>query len=430
MNANRNTKRSRNFHFQLFRTIPAQTTKTGYIFQLCAILLMFLVSVRPVAQELTLYQTTNLDLYSVFLQDSIYIDLHLPESHREAAGNVPFPVIMLFDSYNELTHAYNLHSIDILTLHGQIPESIIAGIPFTMQNRRHLTSQEVKAGDTISGIERMAHFIFNELLPLLKSEYEGSGPVLLFGHSRTAYLTSYLMCKRFEEFELAGSFSGFFEAGFEKNDIKNFLNTFSRASGRFNFYFSAGTALEEATYLEDYQELTQLLAGVTTPPNFSWRYIENNHANHMTNYNLSLPEVLVDYFAHYNTILDTWLFQKLETLAADSALITLQKDFDDASLFYGKTITPSPLHFFSIASYYANKRDHQIALDIYLHGKELYPNSWEMDYSIVGLYLLTGEKSLAEGWVEQTRTRILADDSISTSVKAEMIRSFDGMIGD
>jgi hypothetical protein len=428
MNANRNTKRSRNFHFQLFRTIPAQTTKTGYIFQLCAILLMFLVSVRPVAQELTLYQTTNLDLYSVFLQDSIYIDLHLPESHREAAGNVPFPVIMLFDSYNELTHAYNLHSIDILTLHGQIPESIIVGIPFTMQNRRYLTSQEIKEGDTISGIERMEFLIFDELLSLLKREFQGHGPVLLFGHSRTAFLSSYLMCRRFEEFELAGSFSGFFETGFEEKDIKTFLNTFNRTQGRFNYYFSAGTTLEEATYLNDYHKLRKHFERERNPPNFSWRYIENKHANHMTNYNLSLPEVLVDYFAHYNSILDSWLFQKLETLAPDSAVITLKQDFDSLSIIYGKTFIPAPIHIFSIASYYINNQDHHVALEIFLHGKDFYPNSWEMDYNVIELYLLTGQKSLAERWIEQTKTLITADETISPSVKAEMIRSFEAFI--
>jgi enterochelin esterase-like enzyme len=424
MNTQAITRQFPNLFFRLFQRYYTMSAKA------CLILPLFAVffSLRPAAQELTLYHSTTLDLYSDFLQDSIAIDLHLPESHTEASGNVPFPVIILFDSYNELTHAYNLHSIDILTLHGQMPESIIAGIPFTMQNRRYLTSLEIKAGDTISGIERMELFLFSELLPLLKSKYEGRGPVLLFGHSRTAYLTSYLMCKRFEEFELAGSFSGFFETGFEKNDINKLLNTFNRTSGRFSYYFSAGTAMEESTYFEDYQELTQLLASVTTPPNFSWRYIENNHANHMTNYNLSLPEALVDYFAHYNSILDTWLFYKPENLVADSALIALQKDFDDASAFYGKTITPSPLHFFSIASYYSNNLDHHVALEIYLYGKEFYPNSWEMDYNIIELYLLTGQKSLAQSWIEQTKSRILADKIISPSDKTEMIRSFEAII--
>lgn len=390
-------------------------------------LLALIFQTNLTAGELTLYQSGSLPLKSLYLQDSIILDIHLPESYNEASGSVLFPLIILFDSYNELTHAYNLHSIDILTLHGQMPESVIVGVPFTMQNRRYLTSQQVIRGDSLSGIGRMERFLFEELMPLLRDEYDAGGNVLLFGHSRTGFLTSYLMVNRSDEFDVAGSFSGFFESGFEISEMEQFLINFQHKRN-FHFYFSAGDTREEQTYYDHYSKLEQWLAQTKTPQNFNWRYIENRNANHMTNYNLSLPAVLVDYFGFYNSILDNWLFGKLESVPTDSVLLTLKKDFEDASGYYGKTIAPNPVHIYSITSHYVNNDDYQTALEVYLWGKEFYPLDYEMDYYIIDILLHTGEVEDALRWVSQTKTRIRNDNSLAPSEKTEMLQTFDGLM--
>ncbi len=395
-----------------------------------AILLVIFLTANLAAGDLTLYYSERLPLYSQHLQDSIVLDIHLPESFNEASGNVSFPLIILFDSYNELTHNYNLHSIDILTVHGQMPESVIVGVPFTMQNRRYFTSQQFTSGDTISGIERMELFIFRELIPMLSEDYVAGGNVLLFGHSRTGFLTSYLMINRSDEFDVAGSFSGFFDTGFELADMEEFLINRKPSSNHFHFYFSAGTTLEEQTYHDDFNKLEHLLAQKKTPENFIWQYIENRHANHMTNYNLSLPAVLVDYFANYNSILDNWLFGKLQTVPAESALIQLKNDFEEASFFYGKPIAPGHLHIYSIASHYMINDDLQTALDVFFWGKDFYPLAYDMDYNIIDMLLHTGEVEDAIRWVSQTKTAIRNDATLSPSEKMEMEQAFDELIGE
>jgi hypothetical protein len=132
--------RKNSFH-QLFDGIMKNVS-----ISIVTVLLALIAQTDLTARDLTLYQSGSLPLKSLYLQDSIVLDIHLPESYNEASGSVLFPLIILFDSYNELTHAYNLHSIDILTLHGQMPESVIVGVPFTMHNRRYLTSQHFIRG--------------------------------------------------------------------------------------------------------------------------------------------------------------------------------------------------------------------------------------------------------------------------------------------
>ena len=392
-----------------------------------AIILLVLLNAPMFSQELAIYEKHLLPIYSENLRDSITLELHLPVSFREASGKAPFPVIVLFDSYNENTHAYNIHSVDMLTLHGQIPESIIVGIPFTMRNRSYLTSTDKKEGDTLSGIERMERFLFEELLPRLARDYQGVGPRILLGHSRTAFLTSYLMCRRYQAFEAAGSFSGFYEPGFDEATLGAFLREMETEGRPFRYYFSAGTTREEAGYLKDYSRMSAFLEDQNPPEAFSWKYSEQANANHMTNFNLSVPWVLVDYFGPYNRILDEWLFQKLESVPADSALALLQKDFETVSKSFGKVVAPSPLHIFSIGSHYINNGSYDAALDIFQYGKTYYPFSYDMDYNIIEIYNSKGDSRKAEEWIEKTILQARSDAALSQPDKDALIADFEGM---
>jgi hypothetical protein len=124
----------------------------------------------------------------------------------------------------------------MLVFHSQMPQPVVAGIPFSIQNRLQLTSLENFYGKE-GKIEKTTQFIFDELIPHLNNNFKTGRPVLIFGHSRTGFLTSFFMVNRREDFDLAGSFSGFFEKGFELNDIEKFLINHSINPNHFGIFF-------------------------------------------------------------------------------------------------------------------------------------------------------------------------------------------------
>jgi predicted alpha/beta superfamily hydrolase len=375
-------------------------------------------------QPFSNYRMDTLDFQSQSVGETFAVALSLPLTLQDAASSARYPLVILFDSYNESTFQHNLQSIDIMTFHGQMPEAVVAGIPFTPQNRYYLTSPTYRDGEAISGIERMASFLFDELIPALKQRYQAAGPVILLGHSRTGFLVSHLMARRYAEFQLAGAFSGFWGPGFEPADVDAFLADIAAYGRPFSFYFSAGSqSIQEAGYHADYRQLSQQLQNATVPANLRWAFHEHPYAGHMMNYNLSVPRVLTEYFGPYALLLDDWLEHKVKTLEPATALAALQADFAALSQQYGAELQPGITHFISIANVYLNQ-DVSAALEVLRYGLAWYPRDYDLNYYLAFALLAEGERAEAEAVIAQMLEQAVQDETLNAEERAELHEAF------
>jgi enterochelin esterase-like enzyme len=387
---------------------------------------LLLLMLQVTGRQFEFFTTETLDFYSEAVGENFEINLQLPENYFLSADSTTFPLIILLDQQNTFTYNYNLHSIDMLMFHSQMPQAVVAGIPFTMQNRLSLTSPEDFYGAE-GRIEQTTQFVFDELIPHLKKHYRASKPVMIFGHSRTGFLTGYFMINRSEDFEMAGAFSSFFEKGFDLPDVEKLLQNREESSKAFSFYFSAGTKTnEEAGYLKDLLQLETFLNSREIPANFSWQFYQQPFANHITNYNLSLPLALTHYFGNYNLLLDKWLFEKLNETVPENPAMELLEDFEKLSSYYQAPINPDFVHIYSIASALINDHPAQ-ALDIFKIGKSIYPFDYELDYSIISLMLSTGQTGQAEEWLHSATGAIKANVRLTEVEKNQTITTLQSL---
>ena len=271
------------------------------------IFIIFVTVGRVHAQEYTLYSNDILVIDSEYLKESIHLNIHLPETFNFSSDSAKYPITIIFDSQHERTYTQIINSFDLLTNETQVPETIIIGVPFNIRNRFYLTSNQRLDNDSISGIERMERFLFSELIPKLQKDFKANNFISLIGHSRTAFLVNYLAYHRSKEINIAIALSGFYnEKPLSTDSFYSFLTDSDNFSQKFSYYYSAGTTFEETTYLSQYQKLDNLLSNSSLPENISVHFEENQYANHMTNYWISIPPILIDAFNDYNAILDSW----------------------------------------------------------------------------------------------------------------------------
>ncbi len=380
------------------------------------------------AQNDFLYQSEKITFFSKYLGDSITVDVQLPQSYFEASEEVSFPLVVLFDQHNVNTYQYNMQTINIMSYHAQIPELIVVGIPFDESTRFFLTSHQKLKGDSLIGAQRLEGFVLDELLPYLEQVYLAKGPRLLIGHSRTAYFTSYLMTKRYLDFEAAASFSGFFEPLFDEPKVKDFLKEFAAKPKNFKYYFSAGTNLEEQTYLIPFKTLNQLLQSKQVHPGLSWHFREMANANHLGNYNMSLPWVLADYFSTYASTLEEWIYDKSQRYKGKQAFEAFSLDYFGRNALLGRPMLPGLVHIFSLANSYENAADFTAALDFYAYGASLYPKNMELQFHTARLQLGTGK--LKEGIATAERAQKIAEEDLEKSEqeKAELKQAFQDLV--
>lgn len=334
------------------------------------------------------------------------------------------PLIILFDSQNEHTHAYNLASIDILSMHGQMPESVIASIGFNQQNRYYYTSSSLLENDSLSGMKRIENFIFEELVPHLAKAYQAGGPVLLFGHSRTAFLVNVLAAQRYPQVQMVGSFSGFVEKGFEKSEQTALLDKVRRLGRPFYQYLSVGgDSLQEAVYARSLSAYRQLLEKQSSPE-FGWHYQVNEGAGHLANYNLSLPLALTWYFKAYFELFNYWLDVQLKSPITPTWQQAFLSEFQSLEKVYGASLSPQLDHYISFANALLGQEKAAEAVPFLEKGRLVFPNDYDLLY-----YLAVGYEALH--WVEkfnqlwfETKAMLINDQRLTPAMKEEIREAF------
>ena len=263
------------------------------------------ISLSSWAQEFVSYKQEMLTIESGFLGRDLDIEMSIPEDYTLAGDSYQITLIILFDRQNETTYRYHLKSINLLLGVGsQIPNCLVAGVPFDNQFRNAMTSTNKAEGQELSGIEQTEFFLFEELLPRLRKDYPGISSVIIIGHSRTGYLVNYLMSKRMDEFDAGISCSGFYG---DDNTTAFFealpSSDLSSRDRKFRYYMTAGDSYIEQNYLEPFQQMVKVWKALPQNPNFKWEFIVCPDAGHFTNFALTVPPALVNLFSDYNLVL-------------------------------------------------------------------------------------------------------------------------------
>lgn len=396
------------------------------------ILLFFLLSWamasgNAFAQRYSLYSDDTLRMESRYLQGGIDVRLHLPETQPFAAGGTQYPITIIFDSQHDRTYPLLISSMDLLTSETQIPESIIVGIPFTFQNRRYLTSMQTLEQDSLGGIQRMELFLFDELIPLLQERYQANDFISLIGHSRTGFLVNYLSYTRPDRINIALSLSGFFnDEPLSLEGFHAFLTDGQQFPEKFSYYYTAGSTREESTYLVQFNKLDSLIQQSGTAAHVKAQFYETPNANHMTNYWVSAPPLLIDAFAPYNEILDSWFHDPEKTRDLKAPIEEFRKDLEKAGSSIGLALNPSLTHIYSLASQYANsKEDYRTAIQFFQLALEYYPEYLDFYVDIIEWYKTLEDTENLKTYKEIFRAKALNSTTLSREEKEDILAYLD-----
>lgn len=378
---------------------------------------------KTYGQKYSLYSNDSLIIESEYLGETIQLNLHLPETYYFSAETTKYPISIIFDSQHERTYPQIISSIDLLTSETQMPESIIIGVPFNIRNRRYFTSDEKRGNDTISGIERMELFLFEELLPQLQRVYKGDEFISIIGHSRTAFLVNYLSFKRPNRVNLAISLSGFYNDNpLSISSYFSFLKDPDNFPEKFSYYYTAGTTLEESTYLVQCRKLDSLLKNEPVSENVKVSFIEPVYANHITNYWLSVPFILVDAFKDYNEVLDNWFHNKLQAENHELSVQQFEADLKSAGNAIGTSLNPNLTHIYSLASHFAyDEDDLNTAIQFFELGLKYFPEYLELYIEIIEYYKILNNNEKINYYKSILRTKTINNTHISKSEQDEIL---------
>jgi len=369
-------------------------------------------------QAIVVYDNNNLKFYSRYWQDSLKIDVAIPESNKYVAPGQGFPLLLLFDQQNRTGFEYHLHGINLLSGAGaQIPGIIVAGLPFDPEMRLKYTDTEILK-DSLSGLESTAMLIFNELIPTIEQEIAPISFLMIAGHSRTGWLVNYLLSEYPEKIHAAGSFSGFYELDSIKHKILNRAQ--KSGSHKVFYYLTSGDSYEEQTYLKQNIAMAEELTHIKPGNSFRWEMDTFIGANHITNYALSVPQFLTKYFSDYNAIIGEWFEWKQDSLKGKAAVYELQKDFD--ALPY--PLIPQLLHYYSLASHYYNNSDFETALFFIENGLSYYPKEPGFKLFEAELFALQNMSAKANASLEEFES-LLDKLALKPSEKEELLQWYE-----
>lgn len=387
-----------------------------------SLLLLFTIS-TGFSQKFSLYSDDKMDFQTSYLNEPISINLHLPEAYFDATDGTKFPVIVIFDSQHSRSYSQIMSAIDLLTSETQMPESIVVGIPFNMNNRLYFTSTQKKANDSLSGIERVNKFIFSELLPKLQDTYKADAYTTMIGHSRTAFLVNYLSANNPKSVNNAVSLSGFFDdTVLSLQQYHQFITEPKNFETPFNYYYYAGTSLEERTYLNEFSEFNQQLKTAVLPKMVSANYKEISNANHMTNYWVPAPEILIDIFKSYNNILDTWLQVKLQGEGIDEPVKAFAADLSAVGNELGFEVNPNLTHIYSLLNHYRYQNsDYKTAIGFVDYGLSYFSKSKDLHIEMIELYKALDDKENAEVYKFLLKNLVLNDPNLSKEQQEEYL---------
>lgn len=350
-------------------------------------LFVFLLATAVGQAQFNVYHRDTVLVNSTYYPELSVIDLQVPNVLNYAeGGSYKTPLIILLDRQNASTYEYNLSTINYLTsAGGQMPPVISAGIEFPAETRFAMTRTDLIDESGLSGAQKTARYLFDEVIPAIKARYPGITDVIIAGHSRTGYLVNWLAIHEHQNFNAALAFSGFLEEKADWEAFKTWANTPMKRP--FHFCFSSGDSYEEVSYLSQCQRMDSILMKKPTESLLQHRFTTNLHANHITNYAMSFQQCMIHLFADYSQLLGKWFFERIQTINPAEAIKVYRNDLGAMNF----RISPSDSHMYSLGSQYLyEKPDAQAIRDLIRYGISAMPNE-------PGLWLFLAEASSLDG---------------------------------
>lgn len=377
------------------------------------LMIILLLTIRLSAQNFERYRPTiDTILESKHLGYSKAISITLP---REAVigSTQRYPLIVIFDQQNQRSFKYMLQTIDYLTSNEQMPASVVVGITSTMDKRYHETQWPIS--DSTGLADKNEYFIFDELIPLIKLNYQAGDFLMLTGHSRYGFFTSALLAKNPEAIDAVISLSPFYLQK-RMNVLDSILATFSRSHLKQKIYYRFGMGSD---FPEDYHAMQQLLANHDFPM-LDAKGELFPQADHNVTPGLILASALYDVFSYWSKIQNQYV--------ADSVMNAthLEGLLDSIKAHYGSPI-PFSLGILNGKGWaFYGMADYLQAIKAWVALLQNYPG-----FSEVYLYMAFAQKELNldfETYINQFRENLKNTGFYTEAEKKELLEEYNADI--
>jgi len=243
---------------------------------------------KSVVQQVKVNLGEKIAFQSTYMNEQKEFYLRLPESYQKSKRH--YPVIYLLDANNEtLTYMDNLYfhsvaQIERLIKHGDIPESIIVGVPFTSKQWY---------SNVIANPKPFRDYLTNELATYINDNYRTSNNNMLIGQSYSAVFVINSLPKNSDIFNSFIAIEPVLASGELEKAIEHYRNTSVKGS---DLQIIMGGAI----MLHEAEELYNQIKGLTGKEiEVSLEVFPNE--SHGSVYYPALNSALIKYFADFRS---------------------------------------------------------------------------------------------------------------------------------
>lgn len=212
----------------------------------------------------------------------------VPRNIKNYQTDAVTPLFIIFDMQNEWGYKHILTSIDYMISIGNIPNSCILGISFKEENRKYLTTYKAEGGGLEIFTDKLIEMI--DSVKFIKSSFT---PIILIGHSRTAYLSIQMLINKSRKINAVFASSPW---QFEPNEKRKFIEFSKSLTNKRYLFTNSGSRMFLDTEKE-YMELQNFLLQNSMPNLVLDFKIENT--DHILSRNINFIQHTSNLFYHY-----------------------------------------------------------------------------------------------------------------------------------
>jgi hypothetical protein len=120
----------------------------------------------------------------------------------------------------------------------------------------------------------------------------------------------------------------------------------------------------------------------------------------------------------YNSILDSWFFEKLQSGSMDNPVEVFLADLEQAGNAIGTKLNPNLTHIYSLASHYIyGEENHETAVEFFELGLDYFPDYLDFYMEIIAIYKASGNQDQVNKWKAALSDKARQSSLLSTSEK-------------
>jgi predicted alpha/beta superfamily hydrolase len=325
--------------------------------------------------------------------------------------NQKFPLIIVFDKQNQRSHNYILNTIDYLTSNEQMPSAVIVSVA-SSQNYRHLETMHKESSE--NGLaEQNEKFLFEELIPLMESEYRASSFRLFIGHSRYGYFTTSLLFSGMDKLNAVISLSPFFsQKNVELVDSISNLNNHEFSATKY-YRFGIGN-----DYPNQFYEMDSVLKTVSNK-SIDAKGVLFKEADHNVTPGLTISVALYEIFENWSETQSIYFSNDQKDL---KIIRSLEEDIVE---YYGSPLAFSLGILNGKGWYFYGESEYEKAIEAWEIMLASYPT-----FSEAYLYIIDAKIKLKRDYssVAELFKKSLANSEIySKEEKSDLLKELDGL---